>query len=426
MQKPKTGSKMEIDIQGIAIRGEGVYRQNDFTFYIPRALPGDRVSITIKRINKFTIEAAMDKIVKQSSSRIGSQCDWFGRGCGGCQVLDYEYGEQCRWKNATIRDALRKIGVRSEQIEPIVEMKKPYLGRNKLSLARDDIGKLGMCIEHTSNVIVIDSCIQEMKPNMTAYDILRDMRLPESITQIHIRATRDNKIGISLFAKDVLGKLHQCAVTMMKKIPNLIGVGAAGYRDYKHLAGDEFLVEKISGVTYLIPLGGFFQTNYLQAGRLLEAAFEKSNVPLSGRVLDLYSGSGFFALKSAIRASEVIAIENNQLSHIAAIKSAEKNGIKNIRFIKSDASQAIMSIKRGGIDAAIVDPPRMGCDRRVLDTLLRIKPASIVYISCSPQVMVTDLGRLIDGGYAVKSCHPIDMFPHTYHIETVVHLVRKA
>jgi 23S rRNA (uracil1939-C5)-methyltransferase len=198
------------------------------------------------------------------------------------------------------------------------------------------------------------------------------------------------------------------------------------YRGYTHLEGDECLEHSIHGIKYKIPNAGFFQTNYIQAENLLDTVLAYIAPGEGEDVCDIYSGCGFFSLPLAKRAKSVTCIESTPLSHNAGILNAKTNNITNAGFINNDAGRALKTFRRGSFNSAVLDPPRMGCERPVLEELIRIQPAKIVYISCSTEILIRDLRILMKGGYFVSKCQPVDMFPHTYHIENVVQLIRRG
>jgi tRNA/tmRNA/rRNA uracil-C5-methylase (TrmA/RlmC/RlmD family) len=320
---------------------------------------------------------------------------------------------------------LGKCGVWGKTIRDIIPVNELDHGRNKLTLARDVRGALGMCPEHSSDVLAVAECRQEMQVNMKIYAALKTIRVPESVTQVHLRAQADGKAGLHFFSKVFSKNFFRLARTIMQSVHEVAGIGLRTYRGYEHLEGEEYTTHDESGLVYRIPHPGFFQTNYTQAGKLLSLVIEYAEPKRSEHICDIYSGCGFYSIRLATLAKSVTGIDSSALSHDAAIENAKLNGIANVRFVNSDAVRALRSSRQGAFDTVVIDPPRMGCDETVIDGLVRIRPKKIVYVSCAPLTLLRDSIKFARAGYRITKCQPVDMFPHTYHIETVVQLVSK-
>jgi 23S rRNA (uracil1939-C5)-methyltransferase len=415
-----------IEIGELGLHGEGIFREKDSIVYVPGAIPGDKVTVTIRRKRNGIGEATIRNIISPSQGRVNPGCVAYEQGCGGCQLLHFEYGKQCEWKTSVLRETMRRVWVSPELVRPIARMEDPEHARNKLSLACDERGTLGMCPEQSSDIMLINECKQEMQVNMIVHAALKKMKLHKSISQVQLRAQQNNTVGMFLFAKEFTKPIAEICRTIMSRIPQVAGVGVRTYRGYQHVGGSEHTEHRIGGITYRIPIQGFFQTNYFQAENLLRFVIGFAMPDKNESICDLYSGCGFFTLPLAKLAKNITGIESSKLSHDAAIQNAHGNRISNIRFLNANVVSGLHGFKKDAFDTVVLDPPRMGCDPKVLDELLRILPKKIVYVSCAPDVLQHDIAIMIRNGYKVSKCQPLDMFPHTYHIETVVLLTRAA
>ena len=246
---------------------------------------------------------------------------------------------------------------------------------------------------------------------------------PPAISQLHVRGTRDGKAGLVMFSDEYNNFFLKIAAKLLEQLPGLVSIGIKTYRDYVHLAGPECLTEAIGRTTYQIPINAFFQTNYAQTGMLLKTARELLNLKSTETLMDLHCGVGLFAIDLAPHVERVLGVETNRDAIRAAKENATANKVANAEFFAGSAEQGLHQFSPGEIDALIMDPPRMGCGEPLLAQLARVKPARILYVSCEPEKLAGDCRYLVDHGYRITDCVPMDMFPHTYHIETAVKLV---
>jgi 23S rRNA (uracil1939-C5)-methyltransferase len=412
-----------IEIERLGLRGEGVSVSNGITVYVPGALPGERVLCTIRKKREKVQEARIRNILVRSSSRVDPGCEAFGEGCGGCQLLHLDYASQCEWKTGMVSETLGRAGFHGNVLRRIIPMSSPDYSRNKLTLARDDRGALGMCPEHSQDVLPVEECRQEMPVNMEIYRVLEDIHLPDSVTQVHVRAQADGKAGMHFFSKVASKSFIHLARSIMKLERRIVGIGVRTYRGYEHLEGKEYTVHEEAGIKYRIPHAGFFQTNYIQAGRLLGFVTEFAEPKPTDNICEIYSGCGFFSLPIAKLAKSVTCIESSPHSVRAASENATLNNIANIRHIQAEATRGLKRIRENEFNTLIIDPPRMGCEESVLREIIRIRPKKIVYVSCSQLTLLDNLRIFGKAGYRVTKCQPVDMFPNTSHIETAVQLV---
>jgi 23S rRNA (uracil1939-C5)-methyltransferase len=271
-------------------------------------------------------------------------------------------------------------------------------------------------------IITTKICKVETIPNQHARQILMSLPVPHEILQVHMRSTENGDLGMHLFVSKINESVRKFATDVSKKIKGLIGIVAQVKDTIEILWGQDHLQYIGSNLTYKIPLNGFFQTNYIQARRLLDITLKQLACTKKDNVLDLYCGCGFFTLPIATMTKNVLGIENNDASTSTAAENAVENELNNVQFKTKDVAIALRDLKPGEWHLALLDPPRMGCEESVLKELIRIAPRRIVYVSCSPSALAQDLKKLLAASYVVSYCQPLDMFPHTVHMETVVTL----
>jgi 23S rRNA (uracil1939-C5)-methyltransferase len=423
------GQVFKAKITALSYGGYGVAKDKNGTLFVHRGLPGDEVVVRTLKYRKGYGTCEITALEKASEHRKNPGCPAFDAGCGGCQWLHLEYGQQADWKTRLVRETLKHLGKMSVEVKPVIRMESQKTFRNKLSLQlRVKEGLCGMMLENTHTILNFDKCKLVMEPCAKAYEVLKDklsrQKIPAKITQIHVRAASDGSCGLYLFAEMMTKDIKNFADALMKDIEGLKGIGLLTWKDYRVIAGIPFIEENIRGLRFRIPHNGFFQTAYKQAGILLDLVRNFLAPDKKDNILDLYCGSGFFSLDLARQAGSVVGIENNEDSVRYAVKNAAINNIKNAQFIADDSKAGMGQFKAGDFRSAVLDPPRMGCESDALKELIRLKPQKIAYVSCAPDTLARDLLELVQNGYRIEFCQPVDMFPHTYHIETVAGLVR--
>ena len=370
--------------------------------------------------------------------------------CGGCQLQNMSYDRQLRWKQARCEILLKKFG----KVEKIIGMDNPYHYRNKVQAAfgRTKSGKIisGVYQSGSHRIVSVDSCMTE---DETADKIIVDIR--EMLPKFKIQ-TYDEDRGTG-FLRHVLVKRGFTSGEVM-----VVLVGASAYFPIKRkftaallekhpeittvvlninpkdtnlvlgereevLFGSGYIEDTLCGCVFRISPKSFYQINPVQTEKLYGKAMQLAGLDKSSVVLDAYCGIGTIGLVAAKSAGQVIGVELNPDAVKDAISNAKRNGAKNARFYCADAGDFMRELAENGekFDTVFMDPPRSGSSRKFLSSLIKSAPETVVYISCNPETLARDLKFLTDGGYKVKKICPVDMFPHTNHIETVVQLVRK-
>ncbi len=368
----------------------------------------------------------------------------YSKKCGGCQLQNLDYEEQLSFKQAKI---IKLLG-RYCHIDEIIGMTDPLHYRNKLQTAfsfRNGRIFSGIYQSSTKKVVGVSSCLLEdeysqkiartveklaIKFGIKAYDLRTGRGFLRHVLVRRAFAT-DEFMAVLVTAKGDFPKKNEFANELVKICPKLKTVVwnvnptetplFLGERS-EILYGDGYITDKLCNLSFRISPRSFYQVNPVQTEKLYTLAKEYAS--LSGRetVLDAYCGIGTIGLTIAKNAKKVIGVEVNSDAVKDAIKNAELNGIKNAEFVNADAGEYMESLAQKGvnIDVVMTDPPRAGCSKKFLDCLLNLSPGKIVYISCNPETLSRDLFALKKGGYKVKKIQPVDMFPFTNHLETIV------
>ena len=365
--------------------------------------------------------------------------------CGGCQLQNLSYAEQLGFKQRKIERLLGEFG----RVEPIIGMDEPYHYRNKVqaAFATARNGKIisGVYQSGTHSIVCVDSCLTEDRKAdeiiVSVRNMLRSFKIQPydersgSGTLRHVlvkRGFKTNQIMVVLvtagpifpaknnFVK-ALRKEHPDITTIVHNINPYQTSLVLGERE-NVLYGTGKIEDELCGLTFRISPRSFYQINPVQTEVLYNTAMEYADMSGREKVIDAYCGIGTIGLVASKRAGEVIGVELNRDAVHDAISNAKRNGIKNVRFFCDDAGEFMLGMARDGEKADIVfmDPPRAGSDECFLSSLVTLAPKKIVYISCNPETQQRDLRFLTKRGYKVEKIQPVDMFPHTNHVETVV------
>jgi 23S rRNA (uracil1939-C5)-methyltransferase len=416
---PPSTETVEATVTGLNEYGDGVVQERGRVVKVARTVPGDRIVVRVPQDGRRYLYGELVKLARPSAKRVDPRCPAFTEGCGGCQWLQLDYAEQLHWKTRIVRDLLKQRCPVPIKVQDIIPMERPEAYRNKLSL-RNEKGRLVFMQDFDGAVVAPEQCRVETLPNQAAWTFLRGLEAPPDLLQLHLRSALDGSVGACIFARQAGQPVRRFAEALLAG--PFAGVGAQVRQEWIHLGGREYLEHRVMGMDFRIPLNGFFQTNYVQAEALLGLALSQLGAGPGERVLDLYCGSGFFSLPLARRAREVLGVENNAASVDTARDNARRNGVTNARFEADDVARALEDLRPGDWQAILIDPPRSGCEPAVLEHILRLAPRRLVYVSCSPESLARDLKVLLKAGWRAAFCQPVDMFPHSFHTETVVRL----
>jgi len=445
------GRTYELQIDRLGTSGEGVGRYENFTVFVPNALPGENVSVIIEEVKNSYARGRIKQILHESVDRVAPLCELYEE-CGGCQLQHFSYEAQLRAKRAQVVDALTHIG-KFPQI-PVMETlraEEPWNYRNKMQfpIGRSS-GKIviGCFAQGSHRIINTENChIQRTENNdlaNAAREIAEQLHIPVYNEDTHKgvlrhivgRVGRSNDLmAVIVTATKQLPRAKEFVRMMRERLPNLVSVhqniqtyrnNVIMGRDTQLLWGRPTIIDSLGRLNFHISPRSFFQVNTRQAERLYEQALAYADLHGTETVIDAYCGTGTITLFLAQKARKVYGIEIVQPAILDARKNARDNHIKNAEFIVGDATTVMPALYKQGIrpDVVVVDPPRAGCTETVLRTFANMKPQRIVYVSCNPATLARDLAILKELGYLAQEVQPVDLFPQTSHVENVC-LLRK-
>jgi 23S rRNA (uracil1939-C5)-methyltransferase len=441
------GQEIDLHIDSLAYGGNGVGRVDGFVVFVRGGLPGDRVRARVTKAKRGFAEAETEQVLEPSTERVEPPCPYFGV-CGGCRFQDLAYAEQVAQKERQVRDALERIGrLASPPLEPIVPAGTEYGYRNKLEYTFSEgadgvvlgFHKLGRWDE----LVGVDRCLLTTELGNSIRDAVRDWAREERLEaydqrsgegylrQLVVREGRNTGQMLVLLVTGP-GERFETGyfVDVLRRFPEVRSIQwAINESSGQHtnlpasvLWGDDAIEEELLGLRYRLRPNAFLQTNTEMAERVYELVQDFAALTGSENVFDLYCGTGTIGLALAGRASAVWGIEISEEAVACAIENADLNGIENARFFAGNVGQSLEELvaKAGAPDVAIVDPPRAGLAGKALRRTGQLGAARIVYVSCNPTTLASDVQVLRDEfGYELVRCRPVDMFPQTPHVESV-------
>jgi len=382
--------------------------------FVPGALPGERVSCRITRVRGDFAEAELVEVLEASPERVSPFCPLFGR-CGGCSLQHLAYGSQLRWKSDLVAGALERSGLRGRGRVEVIPSPRESGYRNRVTF--DLVGGRPGLHRFRGDPLPVEGCPVLNSRGGEAFRTIAGTDL-SGCGKVSVRAS--DATG------DVLIELHDLsAPSAPPRLPLSPGFSVAwdpggGWRTSPPGA---FLREELLGCTFHIPPHAFFQGNTGAAEILVSIVLGACGD--AARVLDLYGGLGTFAVPLSLRGSTVDSVEIEEDASIAGRRSAEATGAGTVRFVTAPVRRFLESLPVGGPswDAVVLDPPRGGLDPATARMLASLRTGRLIYVSCNPSALSRDLRVLLAGGWALREVQPVDMFPQTDHVETVVTLV---
>ena len=460
----------KVTITDVAAEGKAVAKVNELVIFVPYVVPGDVVDLQVKRKKNHYAEAVAVKFHEKSPLRTEPFCSHFGV-CGGCKWQCLSYEDQLKYKQKQVFDNLTRIGkVELPEFRPILGSEKTRFYRNKLEFTfsnkrwlteeevkqdvkYDQMNAVGFHIPGAfDKVLAIDKCWLQDDISNQIRNAVRDyayahnfpffdLRTQEGLLRnIMIRTSSTGELMVVLQCKvtDDEGrrKMEEILQFMADSFPQITSLmyvinnkcnDTIGDLDVEVFKGNDHIFEEMEELRFKVGPKSFYQTNSEQAYNLYKVAREFAGLTGNELVYDLYTGTGTIANFVARKARKVVGIEYVPEAIEDAKVNSALNGIDNTLFYAGDMKDILTNdfiAEHGRPDVIITDPPRAGMHNDVIDVILAAEPKRIVYVSCNPATQARDL-QLLDGKYKVTAVQPVDMFPHTHHVENVVQLERR-
>jgi len=443
----RVDQEVDVAIDSLAYGGNGVARLNGFVLFVRRGLPGDTVRARVTKVKRNHAEAVATEVLVASGHRVDAPCAHFPA-CGGCRFQDLAYEVQLEQKQAQVADALRRIGgIAEPPLEPILGSDAVFHYRNKLEYSFtqtpdgpalgfhragrwDEVLEIDKCWLTTDLGNAIRNAVRDWarEERLEAYDqgthsgylrhlVVREARntgqvLVQLVTAAGERFDREQLVEVLRGFPEVRS-IHWAVNDTPAEVTNL---------PTKLLWGEDAIEEELLGLRFRVRPNAFLQTNTAMAERLYGLAVEYAGLTGGETVYDLYCGTGTIALSMARRALTVWGLEISEESVACAIENAELNGIANAAFFAGNVGQVVEDLREraGHPDVVVVDPPRAGLAGKALRRVGGIGAGRIVYVSCNPTTLAGDVKTLRgELGYELVRTRPVDMFPHTPHVESV-------
>ncbi|MBU3113379.1 23S rRNA (uracil(1939)-C(5))-methyltransferase RlmD [Clostridium lacusfryxellense] len=449
----KKNEDYEMTIDNMGYDGEGVGKIDNFTIFVAGAIIGERVIVKIVKVSKKFAFGKLLEIIEKSIDRVEPVCNIY-KNCGGCNIQHIDYDAQLDFKTNRVIQVINRIGKLDDVIvHPTIGMESPYNYRNKVQLPASNMNgevRIGFYAARSHDIINMENChIQDSVAdlvvkltrmwikefNIESYNeenhqgILRHIMIRKGIKTgevMVVLVTNGNNLPhkeefITLICKKIKGLVSIVQNINTDKTNVILGAQCLT------LWGKDTITDYISDFKFEVSPLSFFQVNSIQTEVLYNKALEYANLSGGEAVLDVYCGTGTISLFLSQKAKKVYGVEIVPQAIENAIKNAKENKIDNAEFIVGDAEKIIPELIDKGVkaDVVVVDPPRKGCDKSLLEAICSMNPKNIVYVSCDPGTLARDLGILDELGYKTLEIQPVDMFPQTAHVECVVRIEKK-
>ena len=456
---------MELIVEKVADRGKSLTRIDGYVIFIQGGIPGDKLRVQIRKAKKKYAEATILEVLEPSPDRIEARCQHFGT-CGGCKWQHMSYDAQLAAKKQSVEDALtREGGLENIKVNDVIGAETIFRYRNKMEFSFsadrwltdaeiksdeqfDKSYALGLHVPgNFSKVLDLKECHLHSEIGEKLLNRFRVFSLENQWKPWHIRNhtgflrhlvlrksanTADFMVNLVTNGYDE-EKMAACAELFKTEFPEVTtfvntvntGVAQTAFGEAIHtIYGPGIITDKIGRYTFEIAPNAFFQTNTHQAENLYRVAADYADLKPTDKVFDLYSGAGTISIYVAEKAGHVTGVELIEAATQNAKRNAEANGVENVTFLTGDMMKLFKESfieEHGRPDVLIVDPPRAGMHPKVVDQIIRLRPERFVYVSCNPISQAKDLAKMKDA-FEIEAVQPVDLFPHTYHIENVVKL----
>jgi len=442
-----------VDIVDIGQGGVGIGKYEGFTVFVEGGLIQDKVKVKINKSKKNYAVGDIVEIIEKSPFRVDRICSDNLKDCGGCQIQELDYNKQLELKTNEVKQVISRIGkLENVKIHETIGMESSCRYRNKAQFPIQNINgetAIGFYKKKSHDVIPTDMCVIQHDINDKIIKIIKTYIQAYNVSiyneNTHTGVLRHlvtkvgfttNEVMVVLVANgDNLPYLNELASVLEENIPGfktlVLNVNKAKTnvilgKENKVIYGNGKINDYIGDLVFEISPLSFFQVNPVQTEVLYNKALEYAELKENDTVFDIYCGIGSISLFLAQKATKVYGIEIVEDAIKDAKINARLNNLNNVEFYVGKAEEVVPKMYSEGKTAnvVVVDPPRKGCDEKVLDTIVSMKPDRVVYVSCNPSTLARDLAYLDERGYKCIEVQPVDMFPHTMHVETVAKLRR--
>jgi len=443
-----------VDIVDIGQGGVGVGKYDGFTVFVEGGLIEDKVKVRINKSKKNYAVGDMVEVVEKSPFRVDRICSDSLKDCGGCQIQELDYQKQLDIKTNEVKQVISRIGkLENVKVYNTIGMDEPCRYRNKAQFPIQKINNapaIGFYKKKSHDVISMDKCVIQhdvndkimkiIKTYINAYGVsIYDEKshtgvLRHLVTKIGFTT---NEVMVVLVANGrKLPYLNELASVLEENVPGfktlVVNVNRAKTnvilgKENNIIYGEGKINDYIGDLVFEISPLSFFQVNPVQTEVLYNKALEYADLQENDTVFDIYCGIGTISLFLAQKAKKVYGIEIVEDAIIDARVNAKLNNLDNVEFYVGEAEEVVPNMYKEGKTAnvVVVDPPRKGCDEKVLDTIVSMSPDKVIYVSCNPSTLARDLAYLDERGYKCSEIQPVDMFPHTMHVECVAKIEKK-
>ena len=439
LEKFLKGQKFIVDINAITSEGQAVAKIDDFVVFINGGAPKDKAEIILTKVSKNYAVGKIISLLNPSDLRVTPECPYFGI-CGGCQLQHISYDEQLKIKQNNVFEQIKRIGgIDCTDIIKNIVPSAPFYYRNKVQFVVEK-QKLGLYSLNSHSFVNIKKCILQSDLSNKILESAEKILNTKTYAKLNflrhfsIRTSSLDEVCITLVSSKKSPLLKKFASDLVKEFPEIKSVSININRENTNVIygkeseiifGDDSICEKIFDKSIRINCESFFQVNYNSACEMVKTV--KSFLPEKSDsvFLDSYCGSGFFSLFASDMFKKTVGIEENKISISQALRNVKENNINNAEFVCSKMEDYVNSIDMSNVKYALVDPPRKGLDISVIELLTSNDIDHIVYVSCNPATLARDLKIFSEKGFTPVNVQPIDMFPQTAHVETVVKLERR-
>ena len=446
----KKNDELVVEIERFG--GEmGIAHLDGMTLFVQGALPGEKVLARAQRVEKTHAFLKTLQVMDPSSDRISPPCPYYEK-CGGCVCQHMTYEASLQMKREKVRDALTRLGGLAIDVPPVIGMDDPWHYRNKTSLpvgGHPGAPQIGFFAPRSHRIVDISACMIAKPESDQVLAIFRcwmekfkiapyeEQSRRGLIRHIMSRVSRDGKVmAVVVATQNSLPHERELIAMLRAGIPSLVSlylnVNKRGDNvilglENRLLYGQERLDDTLCGLKFSIFPLSFFQINPIQTEKLYQTALDFADLSGNELVADLYCGAGTISLMLARKAKQVIGIEVVPEAIEDAKKNAIVNDVHNAEFYAAAAEDLLPQMVEKGLrpDVVVLDPPRKGCEEKVLSIIAKVGPRRVVYVSCDVATQARDAKFLCQHGYQAEKCQSVDMFCHTGHVETVVLMSRK-